>query len=181
MSQFDPDPERPIHGTADDLVVSATERLIETVERLGPEAVLAGLLREIRHHGLADRATVWRRVGSFEDGPTAIERWISQRSYGPPTPDPAAAATEGWRVAGLSIFELGASRALVVAGPRSVSSSAMERLREVLGALTTLAGILLDSETAVPGLDEEISDLLPPALPGLVDPADDDADRDEAA
>lgn len=128
----------------------ATERLLEAVEHLGPASLPAALLREIRGHGLAARATLWRRTG---DG-----TWVAVRSLGPPAPDPAVASAPGWAAAGARAFAAAPLGELVTLPVPEHSSEERESAEELLEALAALSGVL------VAGMDEV--DLIAPPLPG---------------
>lgn len=171
MGQFDPAQHRGAGASYGPVLTTATERMVATAVELGDAAIPAALLREIRLHGLADRATIWRR------GP---EAWVLQRSLGGATPDPEAATAPGWRVVGLETFPLGPGCALVIDGPASSSAEAREDVRSLVEALAALAGALLTAPHLPSVVDD--ADLVPPALPGPISGKPDDrATRDEAA
>ena len=90
------------------VITTATERMVATAMELGDTAVPAALLREIRVHGLADRATIWRGAPELLGSSSAPLGGASR---------PRAATAPGWRTVGLETFSLGPERALVVAGP----------------------------------------------------------------
>ncbi|MEC7232659.1 MAG: hypothetical protein VXZ39_10265 [Planctomycetota bacterium] len=171
MGQFDPAARDGARASYDPVLTTATERMVETAAQLGDAALPAALLREIRLHGLADRATIWRR---------GAEAWVLQRSLGGTTPDPDAAAAPGWRTVGVETFSLGPERALVVDGPAAPTGGDLEAVRSLVEALATLAGALLTTPHRSALVDDV--DLVPPALPGPGSGEQDGNEaRDEAA
>ena len=171
MGQFDPAERSGARASYDPVLTTATERMVATAAQLGDAALPAALLREIRLHGLADRATIWRR---------GADAWVLQRSLGGATPDPDAAAAPGWRTVGVETFSLGPERALVVDGPAGPIDGDREAIRSLVGALAMLTGALLTTPHLSVPMDDV--DLVPPALPGPSsgEPDEDNA-RDEAA
>lgn len=171
VGQFDPAQRSGTGASGGPILTTATERMVATVVELGDAAVPAALLRELRVHGLADRATIWRRgAGS----------WVLQRSLGGPTPDPGSATAPGWRTVGLETFPLGPERALVVDGPSSSTATDREAARDLVEALATLAGALLTDPELSATVDD--ADLVPPALPDPLSRNEDEGrSRDEAA
>ncbi|MEE2939664.1 MAG: hypothetical protein VX460_04700 [Planctomycetota bacterium] len=155
MGQFDPARSTDAGAFYGPVLTTATERLVATVVELGDAAVPAALLREIRLHGLADRATIWRK---------GARSWVLQRSLGGATPDPGAAAAPGWRAVGVEVFPLGPEHALVIDGPEGVDAEAREAIRSLVEALAALVGALLTEPLLTAAADD--ADLVPPALPG---------------
>ena len=151
MGQFDPAQRHGAGASYGPVITTATERMVATAMELGDAAIPAALLREIRLHGLADRATIWQR---------GTQDWVLQRSLGGATPDPEAATAEGWRTVGLETFSLGHGRALVVAGPAGFTAEAREDARSLVEALAALAGALLTGPHRSAAMDD--TDLVPP-------------------
>ena len=171
VGQFDPAQRHGAGASYGPVITTATERMVATAMELGDAAIPAALLREIRLHGLADRATIWQR---------GTQDWVLQRSLGGATPDPEAATAEGWRTVGLETFSLGHGRALVVDGPAGFTAEAREDARSLVEALAALAGALLTGPHRSAAMDD--ADLVPPALPGSRSgKSDRDGARDEAA
>ena len=171
VGQFDPAQRSGTGASGGPVLTTATERMVATVVELGDAAIPAALLRELRVHGLADRATIWRKgAGS----------WVLQRSLGGPTPDPGSATAPGWRTVGLETFPLGPEGALVVDGPSSSTAADREAARDLVEALATLAGALLTDPEISANVDD--ADLVPPALPDPLSRDEDEGNsRDEAA
>lgn len=171
VGQFDPAQRNGTGASGCPVLTIATERMVATAVELGDAAIPAALLREIRVHGLADRATIWRR---------GTGAWVVQRSLGGPTPDPESASAPGWRAVGVETFPLGPERALVISGPSNSTAASRDASRDLVDALATLAGALLTDPDLYAAVDE--ADLVPPALPGpLSGDQDEGKARDEAA